>query len=124
MLNRLELIMNMPSGEAPVAEERAKEWLQCVEVGGKELIQFLEDSHHFSNLRHLRFLLNHQTVTYMEKRCKMIFKQSIEALRATVTAVNTERKQRRLPYVDIWLLDNEQACSSDDHLSVSLEELH
>ena len=35
----------MPSGEAPVAEERAKEWLQCVEVGGKELVQSLEDSH-------------------------------------------------------------------------------
>ena len=39
------LVMNMPSGEAPVTEERAKEWLQCAEVGGKELVQSLEDSH-------------------------------------------------------------------------------
>ena len=123
MLYRLDLVMNMPSGGAPVAEERAKEWLQCVEVGGKELIQSLEDSHHYSNLQHLRFLLDSQTETYMKNRCKMIFKQSIEALRATVTAVNTARKQRRLPSVDIWLLDNKRACSSDDHLSVSLEEL-
>ena len=45
-LRKLHLEMNMPaSGEAPVTEERAKEWLQCVEVGGKELIQSLEDSH-------------------------------------------------------------------------------
>ena len=122
-LNRLDLVMNMPSGEAPVAEERAKEWLQCVEVGGKELIQSLEDSHHYSNLRHLRFPLDHQTVTYMKNWCKMIFKQSIETLRATVKAVNISREQRRLPYVYIWLLDNKRACSSDDHLSVSLLEL-
>ena len=45
-LKILHLEMNMPaSGEAPVTEERAKEWLQCVEVGGKELIQSLVDSH-------------------------------------------------------------------------------
>ena len=106
-----------------MAEERAKEWLQCVEVGGKELIQSLEDSHHYSNLRHLRFPLDHQTVTYMKNWCKMIFKQSIETLRATVKAVNISREQRRLPYVYIWLLDNKRACSSDDHLSVSLLEL-
>ena len=37
--------MIMPSNEAPVAEERVKEWLQCVEVGGKELVQSLENSH-------------------------------------------------------------------------------
>ena len=119
-LNRLYLTMNMPLGGARVAEERAKEWLQCVEVGGKELIQSLEDSHHYSNLRHLNILLDYQTLTYMENQCKMIFEQSNEALRATVTAVNTAREHKRLPYVDIWLLDR-QSCSSDD---LSLEELY
>ena len=43
------------SGEAPVTEERAKEWLQCVEVGGKELIQSLVDSH----LKYLRLFLDY-----------------------------------------------------------------
>ena len=121
MLNRLDLVMNMQrSGGAPVTEERAmvQEWLQCVEVGGKELIQSLEDSHHYRNLRGLRILLDHQTRAYMETWEKM--KKSIRALRATVKAVNTERKQKGLPYVDIWLLDNKQACSSNDHLPSSL----
>ena len=31
-LRRLFLVVNIP---LPVTEERAKEWLQCVEVGGK-----------------------------------------------------------------------------------------
>ena len=96
MLYRLDLVMNMPSCEAPVTEERAKEWLQCVEVGGKELIQSLEDSHYFSNLRYLRLLPDYQTRNGM--------KQFIRALRATATAVNTARRRKGLHYVDIWLM--------------------
>ena len=43
-LNTLQLcIHRRPSGEAPNVEQ-VKEWLQCVEVGGKELIQSLKDS--------------------------------------------------------------------------------
>ena len=105
-LNRLDLVMNMPSGEAPVAEERAKEWLQCVEVGGKELMQSLEDSRYYSYLQNLRFLFDHQTKTYMESQYRMIFNQSIEALRTTATAVNTARKQKGLRCVDILPLDS------------------
>ena len=53
----LEMIVRS-SGEAPVAEEKAKEWLQCVEVGGKELIQSLEDSH----LQKLDLIFYHTTL--------------------------------------------------------------
>ena len=45
-----------------MTEERAKEWLQCVEVGGKELIQYLVDSH----LEELDFISNYHT-SYFEK---------------------------------------------------------
>ena len=64
-LRKLHLEMNMPaSGEAPVTEERPKEWLQCVEVGGKELIQSLVDSH----LEDLYLFLYYKTHSYSRSR--------------------------------------------------------
>ena len=85
-LRKLQLLMNMPaSGEAPVTEERAKEWLQCVEMGGKELIQSLVDSH-LEDLRlYLTYLNDHQ------------LKQSRQALEKTAATVNTTRRQKGLP---------------------------
>ena len=98
MFYSIELVMNMPSGEAPVTEERAKKWLQCVVVGGKELIQSLEDS---INLRDLRILLDDQTETYTGRQYKKILDQYIRALRATAAVVNTARKQKGLRHIDI-----------------------
>ena len=108
MLYRLDLVMNMPSGEAPVPKERAKEWLQRMEVGGKELVQSLKDFRYYSNLRHLRLLLDYQTELYMKSQYKKILYQSIRALRATATAVNKTREHKRLPYVDIWMLGDKK----------------
>ena len=91
-LRELELRMYMPSGEAPVAEERAKEWLQCVEVGGKELIQSLEDSH----LLMVYLALDYTT---RSKLCQQLHQidQSRQALDATAATVNTARRQKGLP---------------------------
>ena len=44
-LTKLYLEMNIPaSGETPLTEERAKEWLQRVEEGGEKIIQSLENN--------------------------------------------------------------------------------
>ena len=47
---KLYIYMPRPSGETPTAE-RAKEWLHCVEIGGKELIHSLEDNHELQTFR-------------------------------------------------------------------------
>ena len=90
----------MPSGEAPEArinsgEERAKEWLQCVEVGGKELVQSLEDSH----LQIVYLKLNYST----HSKLHQLSHQSIQALEATAETVNTAR-QKGLPTIHFSLL--------------------
>ena len=100
-LRKLELKMIMPSDEAPVAEERAKEWLQCVEVGGKELIQSLEDSH-------LQTLVLAFDYTIRLKLCQHSdqLNQSHQALKATTAIVNMARRQKGLIDVNFWLLPN------------------
>ena len=91
-LRILHLEMNMPAlGEAPVTEERAKEWLQCVEVGGKELIKSLVDSH----LEDLYLILYYDTRSSCEEH------QSHQALETTAATVNTKRRQKRLPDINM-----------------------
>ena len=92
-LTKLQLLMNMPaSGEEPVTEERAKEWLQCVEVGGNELIQSLVDSH----LQDLRLILDYVTRLYFEKHHSHQLDQSRQALKTIAATVNTTRRQKGL----------------------------
>ena len=97
-LRILKLEMNMPSGEAPVAEERAKEWLQCAEVGGKKLVQSLEDSH----LQTLYIKLYYTTRSYFNEHEQE--HQSRQTLKATAATVNTARRQKGLPIIDFHLL--------------------
>ena len=86
-LRILILKMNMPaSGEAPVTEERAKEWLQYVEMGGKELIQSLVDSH----LKGL-FIVYYGTRSYFREHQ---LDQLSKALKTTAATVNTSRRQK------------------------------
>ena len=93
------LVMNMPSGEVPVVEERSKEWLQCVEVGGKELIQSLEDSH----LQTLYFAFHYTTKLRLNLRQQSHqLDQLRQALDAMAATVNTARRQKGLP--DIYYL--------------------
>ena len=93
-LRKLHLVMNIPgSGEAPVTEKRAIEWLQCVEVGEKELIQSLVDSH----LEDLTCRLNYVTHSYFEKHHSHQLDQSCQALKTTAATVNTTRRQKGLP---------------------------
>ena len=96
-LRILHLEMDMrASGEAPVTEERAKEWLQCVEVGGKELIQSLVDSH----LENLYLILYYDNYSKFEKLHVHQLDQSRQALKTTAATVNTTRRQKGLPEID------------------------
>ena len=100
-LEQLILKINMPSATAsaprankwplpPAAKERAKEWLQCVEVGGKELIQSLEDSQLFQKL----FLkCDFTTQRYFESDSLQVqVRQSYDALTAAAEALNDARR--------------------------------
>ena len=96
-LSILYLEMCMPaSGEALVTEERAKEWLQCVEVGGKELIQSLVDSH----LEDLNLILYRKTHSYFKGHHSHQLDQSRQALKTTAATVNTTRRQKGLPDIN------------------------
>ena len=95
-LRKLQLELIMPaSGEAPATEERAKEWLQCVEVGGKELIQSLVDSH----LEDLHLILYYGTSSYFKEHHSHQLDQSRQALKTTAATVNTTRRQKGLPKI-------------------------
>ena len=99
-LRKLQLVVNMPaSGEAPVTEERAKEWLQCVEVGGKELIQSLVDSH----LEYLNCMLNYVTRSYFEKHHLHQLDQSHQAFKTTAAIVNSTRRKKGQPEIQTIL---------------------
>ena len=93
----LELVMNIP----PVAKQRAKEWLQCVEVGGKELIQSLEDSH----LQMLNLDFCYTTYSKLHQHKKIM--QSRQALNATAETVNRARRQKGLPDIYFLFIDRD-----------------
>ena len=97
-LRKLHLIIEMnmlASGEAPVTEKRAKEWLQCVEVGGKELIQSLVDSH----LEDLYITLYYGTRYSHFKEQSDQLDHSCQALKTTAATVNITRRQKGLPEI-------------------------
>ena len=94
-LRTLELVIIMPSGEAPVTEERAKEWLQCVEVGGKKLIHSLEDSH----FELLNLMFYRLTRLYFYRHHSHQLDQSRQALEETAATVNMARRQKGLPEI-------------------------
>ena len=104
-LRRLRLEMSMPvSAEAPVTEERATDWLQHVELGGKELILSLENS----RLEELQLMLYYETHAYFKdkKHHSHQLDRSRQGLMKTVPIVNTTRKEKRLPELDTIILDS------------------
>ena len=120
-LEQLILEINMPSATAsvprankwpflPAAKERAEEWLQCVEVGGKELIYSLQDSQLFQKL----FLkCDFTTQRYFESDSLQVqVRQSYDTLTAEAEALNDARRsawrrvrRKELPpiKIDIYL---------------------
>ena len=95
-LRILRLEISMPVlVEAPVTEERAKEWLQFVELGGKELILSLENS----RLENLHLMLYYETHSYFKDKeyHSNQLDRSRQGLMETLPIVNTTRKQKGLP---------------------------
>ena len=91
-LKTLELIQQIPPSYAGTME-KAKEWLQCVEVGGKNLIQSQEDSP-------LEIL--YLVIDYIpdESDIRLYVEQVCQALEATAATVNTARQEKGLPHIE------------------------
>ena len=77
--------------------EKAKEWLQCVEVGGKNLIQSQEDS----QLQTLN--LDNSFILCLESDITLYVKQVCQALEATAATVNTARQEKGLPHIEFTI---------------------
>ena len=91
-LRELELSIHMPqsSGEAPV------QWLQCVEVGGKKIIQSQEDSRPLQTLSKA-FYLSIATPRPLVIRVHM--EHVRQTLEGTAATVNTARQRKELPHI-------------------------
>ena len=81
---KLRIFRSQPSGAA-LTVDQVKEWLQCVEVGGKEIIQSLEDSQLQKVTLFMEKDLNHI--------CKPNIKQVRRALKGTAETVNSTREK-------------------------------
>ena len=77
---------------------RNTKWLQCVEVGGKNLIQSQEDSQ-------LEILY---LVIMPESDITLYLVQVRQALKATAATVNTARQEKGLPHIrfTIFMFNN------------------
>ena len=100
-LKRLDLVINMPTSYAAVRRlKKAKKWISCVEVGGKELIQSQEDNQRLQTLC-LSYISTHTSECYSTVQ---------QSLMATAATMNTARKSwyrflscRQLPPIDITI---------------------
>ena len=97
-LKILELMQQIPPSYAGTVE-KAKEWLQCVEVGGKNLIQSQEDSQ--LQTLHLEIYVNMPH----ESDITLYLKQVYQALEATAATVNTARQEKGLPHIEFTIQD-------------------
>ena len=88
-LRTLILYLRRPSSKAPTVAQ-VMEWLQCVEVRGKELIQSLEDS----QLEKLHLFL------YTNSN---IHKQVRKSLKDTAKTVNFERSKKGFPHIEFMI---------------------
>ena len=91
--NTRALMQQIPPSYAGTVE-KAKEWLQCVEVGGKNLIQSQEDSQ--LQTLHLEIHL----ICLGESDITLYLKQVRQALEATAATVNTARQEKGLPHIE------------------------
>ena len=95
-LRELMLIQLIPPSYAGTVE-KAKEWLQCVEVGGKNLIQSQEDS----QLQTLNLV-----IVMPESDITLYVEQVRQALEATAATVNTARQEKGLPHIRFHFITN------------------
>ena len=94
-LKTLSLIQQIPPSYAGTVE-KAKEWLQCVEVGGKNLIQSQEDS----QLQTLYLIID---VNMPKSDIRLYVVQVYQALEATAATVNTARQEKGLPHIEFTI---------------------
>ena len=84
----MNMALNVPTGSVS-SEEEVIEWLQRVEVGGKELIMSVEDSRHLKTL-HLSLFSN-----FLESSSLSVVKlETCTSLEAVVASVNSVRSEK------------------------------
>ena len=84
--------MIRPSVEPQMSVEEEIEWLQQVEVGGKELILSLKDSHAHLESFSLEFYNFKSSVLGLQSQVRM-------SLEGAATSVNLTRKMNNLPEI-------------------------
>ena len=93
-LRILELGCVPPQSQVKPDMKKAREWAECLEIGGKDLIQSQENS----LLQTLFFnMYSNHSVT------EPILEQVQQTLKATAAKVNTARQQKGLPHIMIFL---------------------
>ena len=97
-LRVLKLTCSSPQGFVlPQSQDmkKAREWAECLEIGGKDLIQSQENS-----LLEL-FLL---TIYCNESNIQPLLKQVQQTLKVTAATVNTARQQKGLPHIVFFIV--------------------
>ena len=90
----LHVAIHTSKGEV-LTKERAKEWLEYLEVGGKELVQSLEDS----RVDSFHLLLHHNTENCLQSYLSI--NPCRQAIEATVLSINSTRTQKGLPDIQL-----------------------
>ena len=89
----IEILKPKPSaGQPQVSEEKTRQWLKYVRVGGKEFILSLEDS------RLASFSLSHPHYDFMSS-LRDLNSQICMSLKEVATSVNLKRKMNCLPEI-------------------------
>ena len=92
----MNMALNVPTSTAS-SEEEVIEWLQRVEVGGKEVILSVEDNRRLKTLH-----LNLPSATFLESSslsaAKLETRTSLEALVASVNSVRSEKSYCALKF--------------------------
>ena len=114
MLTQLDLEIKMPEA-TQASDETAIEWLRCLELGVKELLQLpLKDR----SYGHLHVHLDSKSEKAIQDRFKVNYEQMIGSLWETVTEVDRTRKRKGLDYVYIRVFDKNNDPSQFESLLV------
>ena len=83
-----------PQSQVKLDMKEAREWAECLEIGGKDLIQSQENS----LLQTL--ILN---IYFNDSEQKPLLKQVRQTLKVTAATVNTARQQKGLPHIHFFI---------------------
>ena len=113
-LYRLDLEIKPPE-VTQASDETAIEWLQCLELGVRELLLPLKDENNLSYHR-LAVHIDYKSKKAIRSRYEVKYQQMLGSLWETVTEVDRARKQKGLHHVDIRFFNERNARSEFESL--------